>query len=131
LPADSDLEQLYRWIRQDTTANSIFVIDPSSPVKMSGNVSELPAFTGRALFTDLPNYLTSPNRDARLRAELAGEAIEGKALNAQERQYLAGFHRPVYVLSHHADRGDLRDRLNGLYGSAKFQQGSVAVFQIP
>jgi len=131
LPADSDLEQLYRWIRRDTTANSIFVIDPSSPVKMSGNVSELPAFTGRALFTDLPNYLTTPNRDARLRAELAGEAIEGKALNAQQRQYLMGFHRPVYVLSHHADRSDLRDRLSGLYGSAKFQQGSVAVFQIP
>jgi hypothetical protein len=131
LPADSDLEQLYQWIRRDTKADSIFVIDPSSPVKMSGNVSELPAFTGRALFTDLSNYLTSPNRDARLRAVLAGEAIEGKALNAQERQYLAGFHRPVYVLSHHADRGDLRDRLSGLYGSAKFHQGSVAVFQIP
>ena len=67
---NGDLEQFYEWVRGETPRRHIRH-RPETPVKMSGNVSELPAFTARTLFTDTPNYLTTPNRDSAFRAQLA------------------------------------------------------------
>jgi hypothetical protein len=97
---------------------------------MSGNASEFPAFTSRTLFTDLPNYLTTPNRDAALRAQLAMDATQGKPLSAPQRDYLQGFGRPIYIVTYHARAQDELDRLVNQYGPAIFHHGIVAAFRV-
>lgn len=128
-PENGDLERFYEWVRRETPRQTIVVSDPAIPVKMSGNVSELPAFTGRTLFTDTPNYLTSPNRDAAFRAELAGQATRGEGLSDGQREYLARFGRPVLIVTYQAGEAGLKERLAGLYGPPVFQQGIVAAFR--
>ena len=126
---ENGLEQFYEWIRRDTSRQSIFLTDPESPVKMSGNVSELPAFTARTLFTDTPNYLTIPNKDAAFRAQLASQATAGEALSIDRQNYLLRFDRPVYVVTYHAGSPEFVERLSGLYGAPAFRQGIVAAFR--
>src|SRR6185295_14397430 len=125
-PVD-DLQRFYDWVQRDTSRQSVFIVNPETPVKMSGNASELPAMTARALFTDLPNYLTKPNRDAALRAQLAGDATQGRELTTAQRDYLRRFGRPIYVVSYERDTVE---RLAGLYGPAVFQNGTVAAFGV-
>jgi hypothetical protein len=129
LPQSGELEEMYRWIRQHTSANSIFVTDPALPVKMSGNVSELPAFTSRTLFTDLPNYLTSPNRDAGYRRELASRATHAMALTASEQQYLRRLGRPVYIVASEDNVREVTSRMTALYGPPFFCREWVQVFR--
>ena len=40
------IEAAYAWIRSETPADAVIVGDPDRPLRMSGNVSEVPAFTG-------------------------------------------------------------------------------------
>jgi hypothetical protein len=129
-PEGNDLQQFYDWVQHQTSPQSVFIVNPESPVKMSGNVSELPAFTSRTLFTDLPNYLTSPNRDAGMRAQLAVDATQGKPLSAQQRDYLLRLGRPIYVVTYQAGAKDQLDPLTGLYGAPMFQRGIVAAFGV-
>jgi hypothetical protein len=129
-PDQEGLQQLYGWIRRETSWESIFIADPEAPVKMSGNVSELPAFTARTLFTDTPSYLTTPNRDAVFRAELAIKAAAAQGLTAGQRAYLARFRRPVYVLTYHAGEAESMRQLAAIYGPPVFQSGIAAVFQM-
>jgi Uncharacterized membrane protein (DUF2298) len=129
-PEDSDLARLYDWIRSETPRQSVFVVDCGAPVKMSGNVSELPAFTSRTLFTDAPSYLTTPNRDAASRDRLARAATGGERLSPDQRRYLAGLRRPVYVLTYAAGDETLIARLTEQYGAPVFRRGIVAVFQL-
>jgi hypothetical protein len=128
-PADSPLNHLYDWVRNNTPGSAIFVIDPTDPVKMSGNASELPAFTGRTLFTDQPSYLT-PFADAGYRLQLATRATHGEQLSAADRAYLERFARTVFLVSHHADRADLRARLDAEFGSPVFSDRWVAVYRV-
>lgn len=125
-PVTGDLESFYEWIRRETSAQSIFITDPESPVKMSGNVSELPAFTGRTLFTDTANYLTTPNRDAAYRSQLAASAVAGVPLTAQQSAYLVRLARPVYIVSY---REEAAAALANLYGKPVFHHGFVAAFR--
>ena len=119
-----DLQEFYEWARRDTAPNSIFIVDPGRPVKMSGNASELPAFTARTLFTDLPNYLTTPNRDAAFRGQVASDLTAGRLLDAREHEYLQRFTRPLYVVTYRG--GDLA----GLYGPPVYQQGMVTAYRL-
>ena len=123
-PAD-DLQRFYDWVERTTPRPSIFIVDSAAAVKMSGNASELPAMTARMLFTDLPNYLTTPNRDAALRAQLAGDATRGRELTQAQRDYLARLARPIYVVAYQSAN---LDRLAALYGAAVFQNSAAAVF---
>lgn len=120
-----DLQRFYDWVRRETPPQSIFIVDPAAPVKMSGNASELPAMTARAVFMDLPNYLTMPNRDAAFRTQLAGHMTQGSPLSPPQREYLLHFGRPVFVASYRAEGAG---RLAALYGPALFQNASVSVF---
>jgi len=103
-------------------------VDPSDVVKMSGNVSELPAFTGRAIFTDQPSYMTTPYPDADRRTTISGKLVRGEELTVDEAGYVRGLGRPVYVITWHADDSGLLERLKGRYGSPSFSAGFVAVF---
>jgi hypothetical protein len=128
LPVDHPLAQLYRWIRAETPRDSVLVADPDRPIKMSGNASEIPAFTGRVLFVDEPNYLTRPNPEFTDRIRLARALIKGEAASPSDRQQLHKLGRPLYVVS--ADPAN-RPALEARYGNAVFASGFVTVFRVP
>jgi hypothetical protein len=130
VPAMGPLDNLYRWARNQTSMDAVFVADPNEPVKMSGNVSELPAFTGRTLFIDQESYLTAPYKDARLRTEMAVAIANGGALTQPQTDYLQHLRRPLYVVSFHADREELVRRLIQEHGAPVFRQAFVAVFEL-
>jgi hypothetical protein len=127
-PETDPVAQLYRWIGSNTDRDAVFVVDPSDVVKMSGNVSELPAFTGRAIFTDQPSYMTTPYPDADRRTTISGKLVRGEELTVDESGYVRGLGRRVYVITWHADDSVLLERLKSRYGAPAFSAGFVAVF---
>src|SRR5262245_59630042 len=57
LPRDGREARLYDWIRASTPRDAVIVQDPGPEGRTStGNTSELPAFTGRALYTDYAQH---------------------------------------------------------------------------
>jgi hypothetical protein len=130
LPREGPLNALYVWARQSTPPGAVFVADPREPVKMSGNVSEFPAFTSRALFVDQPGYMTDQHADAMFRRTLAIEAVTGGVLGDRERTRLQDLRRPVYLVTYHADRAATLDALKRQHGDPLFLRGFVAVFSI-
>jgi hypothetical protein len=130
MPVTGPLENFYRWARDRTPRNAVFIADPNNPVKMSGNVSEFPAFTGRTLFIDHASYLTTPYKDAGLRMEMASRIANGHTLSRSELDYLQRLRRHLYVVSYHAERDELIARLIQEHGAPVFQQDFVAVFEL-
>jgi hypothetical protein len=130
MPATGPLENFYRWARAKTPKHTVFITDPTRPVKMAGNVSEIPAFTGRTLFIDHESYLTVPYKDARLRAEMASRIANGKVLTPLEVKYLETLRRPLFLLSLHADHEDLLASLIREHGVPVFRQDFVAAFEL-
>ena len=125
VPESDPLAGLYQWIEQRTAKNAVFIVNPERPVKMSGNVSELPAFTGRTLFIDQPSYLTTVYADATMRAALAGRLLEGAEASGEERGYLERLKRPLYIISYQPEQVA---NLTARYGNPAFQRDFVAVF---
>lgn len=126
-PAEDPLARLYAWIRGSTPADAVFVIDPGHPVKMATNVSELPAFTGRALFVDQPSRWT-PLPDSIARVRLAADLTAGEPLDAVGLATLCALSRPVYLVSHAGDDEHLAERLTRRYGPPRFAAGFVGVY---
>jgi hypothetical protein len=108
---------------------------------MSGNVSELPAFTGRTLFIDHPSYLTTPYPDAARRTGIARQLVGGGTSSSEDAAYLWRVRRtyqderdsprPLFLISYDADDAGTLSRLAGANGVPRFHQGFVAVFQLP
>ncbi len=130
LPPGEALNSLYVWIRKSVPPNAIFVIDPQRSVKMSGNVDELPAFTGRALFVGSPTYMTQAYQDRKMREHIAYAITHGQELENNERVLLGDLEHPTFILSCQADHSDLLLSLVKQYGSPVFQKGFIAVFQL-
>jgi hypothetical protein len=130
LPEAGPLARFYDWVRRDTPPDAVFIQDPDHPVKMSGNISELPAFTRRTLFTDQPNYLTTPNPDSPLRERLARRAAQGERLDSAEIHYLRRLDRPLYAVTYAADDPAALSAATESYGAAVFREGFVAAFRI-
>jgi len=124
------LETLYQWARVSTSRDAVFVCDPSRPVKMSGNVAELPAFTGRTLFVDQASYLTSPHGDFPRRQVIATRMTEGVRLSDADAAYVAALHRPIFLLSYRGTDVELMHRLTQLYGLPVLHEGLFSVFHI-
>lgn len=125
VPESDPLAGLYTWITQRTGKDAVFIVNPARPVKMSGNVSELPAFTGRTLFTDQPSYLTTAYRDATMRAALSGRLLEGDEATAEERGYLERLKRPLFIISYQPEQVA---NLTARYGTPIFQRDFVSVY---
>jgi hypothetical protein len=128
-PDNAPLAQLYRWIDRNTPPDAIFVVDPTDPVKMSGNVSELPAFTGRTLFVDEPSYMTTPYPDAAQRTAIATRLSHGDSLTAGDADYLRTLGRPFWVVSSRANVPGVLDRMSEAYGPPQFVYGEEAIFE--
>jgi hypothetical protein len=141
VPPTDPLPRLYQWIKRETPRDAIFVTDPGQPVKMSGNVSELPAFTGRTLFLDHPSYLTTPYPDAARRQAIARRIVDGGAANGEDAAYLwrvrrayassGASPRPLYLVTYEADNAVKLGRLVAANGAPRFRQGFVAAWQVP
>jgi hypothetical protein len=129
LPVDGALDSFYRWAQTSTPRDAVFITDPSMPVKMSGNVTEIPAFTGRTVFVDQLTYITAPYPDRAWRTELAQRVTSGTAPTEAERAYLRTLHLPVYVVTFVA--ADTFSKLSTVFGPAVFHQDTVAVFAFP
>jgi hypothetical protein len=129
-PEGSPLQQLYRWIERQTPANAVIICDPSEPVKMSGNVSELPAMTSRSLFIDQRSYMTSYYADESARDAIAREVANGQPLGLHELSYLRQLRRPLFAVTYHADDGALVDKLIKQNGDPLFREGFVAIFSV-
>jgi hypothetical protein len=126
LPAEKPVARLEAWIRRTTPGDAVLVMDPDRPVKMSGNASELPAFTGRTLFVDQANYLTRPYRTFMARTRVARTMIRGEALrDAADRDLLLALDRPILVISTDVLR---RAALEERYGPPVFVADFVSVF---
>jgi len=124
------LEQLYEWIRGATSDRAVFITDPGSPAKMSGNVAELPAFTKRTLFVDQPTYMTTPHKDFERRLAMANRLVKGSAMQAADASYLEGLKRPVYLVTYHADQTELQAQLTQMYGAPLFHKSFIAVYEL-
>jgi len=129
-PAGGALDTFYRWASASTPRDAVFISDPDRPVKMSGNVSEMPAFTGRALLVDHLTYMTEAYSDRQLRSDIARLAASGHALTADQLSYLKRLQRPLYVVTFVADEGHVVDRLTGRYGPPVFRQEFIAAFAL-
>ncbi len=129
-PVEGTLQQFYNWVSTTTPPDAVFIIDPDRAVKMSGNVSELPAFTNRTLFRDKDTYLTTPYKDSQLRVEIAKRLTRGIALSETQTQYLMNLGRPLYLLSYDARKTEVLEHLATRYGEPDFHQDFIAVFQL-
>lgn len=133
LPRDSDLSHLYDWVGHETGSDAVFIIDPRPPwVAMCGNISEFPTMTGRVLFTEQrTHYMVHPYPDSGLRVDLAVRLESGEPPRDADRAYLTNLARPIFLLTYRADDAALLTRLQEHYGSPRFHDGSVAVFEWP
>jgi hypothetical protein len=129
LPLDGPLNRYYRWARSQP-ADAVFIQDPRRPVKMSTNVAEFPAFTGRALFVDQPTYMTTPHAAFPIRFAAAIAATQGEALTPDQTAELARLKRPLFVVSYAASDSAGVAPLVARYGAPVFTDGFVAVFRL-
>ncbi len=127
--AEDGLHEAYRWIRDQTAERAVLVTDPARPIKMSGNVSELPALSGRSLFVDQRSYLIEPYPDMEERLRVAGAIASGSASEADIATVTA-HGRPVYLLSTEAASQERIAVLTRAYGPPALRSGIAAIFAI-
>ncbi len=130
IPRHGPLDAFYEWAVSSTPPNAVLISDPRETVKMSGNVSELPAFTHRAVFVDHRSYMTAPYRDGPLRMALATQATSGQPLGSEQLAYLRDLRRPLYIVTFHADRDEPLTALTHTLGRPVFRRDFVAVFAL-
>lgn len=130
-PADGAEARLYSWIRGGTPDRAVFVISPDDPIRaVLGNTAELPAFTGRALWTDRPrHYLVEAHPDAERRGRIARSLLAGRPLAADDASYLASLGREVFVLVDPPLGRAVRDAVALRLGAPVFRAGEYAVFR--
>ena len=75
--------------------------------------------------------MTNPYPDRTLRERIAHLATNGQRLSLDERKYLSQQHRPLFIITFHADEGPLFRKLKTKYQSPIFVNDFVAVFNLP
>ncbi len=126
LPETSDRSRLYTWIRTQTAADTVLLLEPDSAARTCcGNTAELPAFTGRRLFTERSrHYLVEPYAEAGRRERLARALVSGERPSAEDAAYLASLGRPILVLTDE----DGPSRLESTLGAPVFRSGSLVAY---
>lgn len=129
LPLDSDISRLYQWLQTQTPIHAVMVTDPRERVALTGNVSELPAFTRRVMFVGSGGYMTDPYSDAGRRRSISVNLVSANPLTKDDDEFLTNLGRPVYVV---LENGVTDERLRVLaarYGAPAFHTGTAAVFR--
>jgi len=130
LPVDGPLDAFYQWARRDTPVDAVLVVNADRPVKMSGNVTEIPALSGRAVFVDHNTYMVESYPALADRTDLARRAADGQVLTIDDRRMLDALARPVYIVNFEADRPEVLARLRAAHGAPVFERGFVAAFRV-
>jgi len=120
--------RLESWIRESTDARAVFVIDPRPPtLAVAGNSAELPALTGRTLFTERAgHYLVAPNADGARRAEAAARLATGESASADDDALVGALGRDVYLVCRKPEKEPALERL---HGPAVFRAAPLSVFR--
>jgi hypothetical protein len=126
--ASSPDARLERWIRESTDPRAVFVIDPRPPIQAAaGNSAELPATTGRTLFTERAgHYLVAPEPDGARRAEIAAKLATGEPVSGDDDALLGSLARDVYVVCREPDRVAA---LEARFGPAVFRADPLSAFR--
>ncbi len=121
--------QLLRWVRDGTPRDAVVVRDAGLRGRMAtGNTSELPALTGRALFTDYAtHYLVAANPEAPHRAALTRALLAGGPIPIEEESALAAFSRPLFLVADEVD-ATREATLVARYGKPVFEAGAIRAF---
>jgi hypothetical protein len=119
--------RLERWIRAETDPRAVLVIDPRPPLQAAaGNSAELPALTGRTLFTERAgHYLVAPEPDGARRPGIAERLATGEPVGEEDEKLVAALGRDVYVVCREPDREPALERL---LGPAQFRAEPLSVF---
>lgn len=130
LPADSDPGRLYGWIAASTPGNAVMIIDPGPPTRaVAGNTAELPALTGRVLFTErASHYIVSGYEDAGRRERMSRQLVAGEAIAAADERYLSGLGRDLFVVVERSS-AQVGAALQARYGPPAFESGAHAVYR--
>ncbi len=129
LPEDADLASAYAWIRAHTPRDAVLVIDPAAKLAVQGNVSEVPAFTERALLVDVPTYMTEPYETAETRWALASRIMAGHSYHEATDGGLMPGNRPVFVLLDNSSVPvAIREKISAV-GKPRFDSELVTVIQ--
>lgn len=123
--------RLDRWIRETTDPRAVLVIDPRPPIQaVAGNSAELPALTGRTLFTERAgHYLVTPNADGARRAEIAAGLATGEEIAEGDAALVDAVVAPgrdVYLVCREPERESTLERL---HGPALFRAEPLSVFR--
>lgn len=129
-PADSDSGRLYRWITASTPGDAVMIIDPGPPTRaVAGNTAELPALTGRVLFTErTSHYIVSAHADAEQRERMSRQIVAGEALSAADERYLSALGREIYLVVERASR-EHDEAVTARYGEPLFESGPLALYR--
>ena len=128
--ADSDRALLYRWVRNETADNAIFIIDPRYRVAMCGNIDEFPGMTGRTIFTEqITHYMVEPYPDAKMRFDMSVRLASGKEPVNSDRAYISNMNRPAYILNRKVEEIRIDQRMTEIYGPPVYHKGKVFVFK--
>ena len=131
-PFDSDRARLYQWVKNETDARAVFVVDPRERTALCGNAEELPAMTGRSIFTeDYRHYMVEPYADSKLRFEMAVRLVTGEQSNDSDQQYMAKLNRRVYIVIDGAQEDHSPNTMQSIYGPPVFHAESISVYQWP
>ncbi|MEZ4218122.1 MAG: DUF2298 domain-containing protein [Myxococcota bacterium] len=136
LPPGAPLPSLYAWLRESAAPDAVVVVDPGPPIRaMSGNTNELPAMTGRSLFTlRASHYIVSDHADVARRVAIARALVAGAPLGDDDARYVAALGREVYVLlDGHGATSDpaTRAAADAAYGAPAFEAGPIALYRWP
>ncbi len=118
---------VYDWLRDRSPADSVVVIDPGPPTRASqGNTAELPALTGRSLWTERAHhYIVSPYPDVAQRVEIAQRLAAGHPAKPDGEARLSALGRPLFVLV----EGPARTGAALSWGEPVVEAGELALFQ--
>ncbi len=99
--ADGPEARIYRWLREEAPSDAVVVIDPGPPTRaVQGNTAELPALTGRTLYTERAHhYIVSGHPHVQERVAIAKALTAGRPLTAEQEQSLRQLGRPIYILT--------------------------------
>lgn len=131
LPAGDDRARIYAFVRDETEPDAVIVVDPGPPIAaFAGNTAELPAFTGRALYTERAmHYLARPFADAPTRARAARALVQGEAIDEAAEAGLLRLARPIYVLPGEPLDAAREARLVARLGEPVRREGMLALWR--
>lgn len=128
-PAGTPEAQLLHWLREQAPDRAVVVRDPGARGRAAtGNTSELPALTGRPLFTDYAShYLVEVHRDAPRRARITQQLLAAAEIGADDERYLSALERPLLLVADDVD-APRATKLSARYGEPAFAAGGVRVY---